>query len=129
MTLVFFGMGIIFGLLCIIGAIFAVIDFFEKSSQISKQVISITGVLIAICGVILLYAEITEIFVAYYGGNKYELESFFIRYLGPYRLYKFIELGGLVASQLLWFPKIRNLSIVMLIICLVNAVPYLFMLL
>ena len=80
--------------------------------------------IILLTGTIVGYAYIMELFIAYYGANKYEADAFHIRILsGPFRFYYYCMFTcNVIIPQLFWFRQCRqNLWIVFIIVNFVNA--------
>jgi molybdopterin-containing oxidoreductase family membrane subunit len=73
-------------------------------------------------GSIVGYAYSMEFFIAYYGGNPYELAAFVNRATGPYWwAYWIMVTCNVVLPQLFWFKKIRtNLVAVFILSITVN---------
>ncbi len=69
------------------------------------------------------YAYAMEFFIAWYGGNKYEMFTFINRATGPYALAYWIMVScNVIFPQLFWIKKIRhNILIVWIIAALVNV--------
>lgn len=82
-----------------------------------------------VCRVILLtgsivgFAYITEFFIAWYGGNEYEMYAFINRATGPYAWAYWIMVScNLFVPQMLWFKKVRtNIPAMFVISILVNV--------
>jgi len=79
--------------------------------------------IILLTGTIVGYAYIMELFVAWYGGNKYEQAAFVNRTTGYYNwAYICMFSCNVIAPQLFWFRYCRhNLWIVMAVCMCVNA--------
>ena len=83
----------------------------------------------AMCRLIILtsgmvgLAYATELFTAFYSGNRYEEFAFINRASGPLAWGYWIMVGcNVVVPQLLWFPRVRRtLSVVFIISLLVNV--------
>lgn len=69
------------------------------------------------------YAYATEFFIAWYGGNQYEMFAFLNRLFGPYAwAYWTMVTCNVVVPQLFWFKKVRTTPWMMLIVAiLVNV--------
>ena len=60
-------------------------------------------------GLIVGYGYIVETFMAFYGGNKYEVALMWNRFGGPYApLYWALIFCNILSIQLLWFQRIRS---------------------
>ena len=71
-------------------------------------------------GTIVGYAYGMEFFIAYYGGNPYELECFKYRATGPYWwAYASMISCNVIFPQLFWFKKVRTNMIVVFILSIV----------
>ncbi len=80
--------------------------------------------IIVLTGSIVGYAYLMELFIAFYGGNKYESAAFHLRAVsGPYAwAYYTMMFCNVVAPQLFWIPWCRkNLLVVMAVCMCVNA--------
>ncbi len=75
-------------------------------------------------GTIVGYAYLSELYIAWYGGNKFELDAFMLRIKdGPYVwAYVSMMFCNVVAPQIFWFRKARRNWFVVFLICnFVNA--------
>jgi len=74
-------------------------------------------------GLIVAYGYLMEIFIAWYGGNEYEVFMVKNRMLGPYApAYWSLILCNVAIPQLLWSPKIRrNVRLLLAIALIVNV--------
>ena len=80
--------------------------------------------IILLTGSIVGYAYLMELFVAWYGANKYEFDAFMLRIKdGPYTPYYYSMFScNVIAPQLFWFKWCRrNLWVVMAVCMAVNA--------
>ena len=60
-------------------------------------------------GLIVGYGYMVETFMAFYGGNKYEVALMWNRFGGPYApLYWALIFCNIISIQLLWFQRIRS---------------------
>jgi molybdopterin-containing oxidoreductase family membrane subunit len=60
-------------------------------------------------GLVVGYGYMVETFMAFYGGNKYEIALMMNRFGGPYApLYWMLIFCNIIAIQLLWFQRIRS---------------------
>ena len=65
------------------------------------------------------YAYGIEFFIAWYGGNPYETDTFLNRAFGPYWwAYWTMVSCNVISPQLFWFKKIRTTPWMMLIVCI-----------
>lgn len=79
--------------------------------------------IILLTGTIVGYAYIMELFISYYGANKYETDAFHLRILsGPYTwAYYCMFACNVIIPQFFWFKKVRhNLWAVFVIVNFVN---------
>lgn len=78
--------------------------------------------IIILTGMIVGFAYATEFFVAWYGGNEYEMYTFINRATGPYSwAYWTMVTCNVVWPQLLWIKAIRtNMLLVFIISIIVN---------
>jgi molybdopterin-containing oxidoreductase family membrane subunit len=80
--------------------------------------------IILLTGTIVGYAYLSELFIAWYGGNKYESDAFALRILdGPYVwAYWLMMFCNVIAPQIFWFKKARQSWWIVFIVCnFVNA--------
>jgi len=80
--------------------------------------------IILLTGTIVGYAYIMELFISYYGGNKYEADAFHLRIIsGPYTwAYYCMFFCNVIAPQIFWFHWARhNLWVVFIVCNFVNA--------
>ncbi|MEM7313418.1 MAG: NrfD/PsrC family molybdoenzyme membrane anchor subunit [Planctomycetota bacterium] len=88
-----------------------------------KHVDNMTKIIL-LTGTIVGYAYLMELFVAWYGGNKFEADAFYYRVVdGPYTwAYYTMMFCNVIAPQAFWFPWCRrNLWVVMAVCMCVNA--------
>jgi molybdopterin-containing oxidoreductase family membrane subunit len=65
------------------------------------------------------YAYGIEFFIAWYGGNPYETDTFLNRAFGPYWwAYWTMVSCNVISPQLFWFKKVRTTPWMMLIVCI-----------
>ncbi len=78
--------------------------------------------IILLTGTIVGYAYLMELFIAFYGGAKYEIAAFKYRLTGPYWLsYVLMMSFNVLSPQIFWFRKMReNLWVVMAVCMCVN---------
>tara|TARA_R110002096_G_scaffold119495_17_gene259003 strand:- start:1045 stop:2490 length:1446 start_codon:yes stop_codon:yes gene_type:complete len=79
--------------------------------------------IILLTGTIVGYAYIMELFISYYGANKFEADAFHLRILsGPYTwAYYCMFFCNVIAPQVFWFHKARhNLWVVFVVVNIVN---------
>ena len=70
-------------------------------------------------GEIVAYSYVFEAFIAWYGGNRFEMYAFWNRMVGPYALpYWILIFCNLVVPQLLWWRKLRTNVVWLFIISL-----------
>ncbi|MBC8479529.1 MAG: polysulfide reductase NrfD, partial [FCB group bacterium] len=97
------GFAMVMPLAVIARKIFGVADFitdlhFDKMAKIMLVTGSMVG-----------YAYATEFFIAWYGGNQYEIFTFINRAFGPYAwAYWTMVSCNVIIPQLFWFKKIRS---------------------
>jgi len=80
--------------------------------------------IILLTGSIVGYAYLSELFIAWYGGNKFELDAFMLRIKdGPYVwAYVAMMFCNVVSPQIFWFKKMRQNWFVVFLVCnFVNA--------
>ena len=78
--------------------------------------------IILLTGSIVGYAYLMELFMAFYGASKYEMEAFKFRIAGPYNWAYFTMMAcNVISPQVFWWKKCReNLWIVMAVCMCVN---------
>ena len=74
-----------------------------------------------LCG-ILIYVYLSEIFVAYYSGGKYEMEAFKLRITGPYAWVYILFLTSIALPISLFVPSIRKSAILVLSITVITYI-------
>jgi Ni/Fe-hydrogenase subunit HybB-like protein len=73
--------------------------------------------IILVTGMIVGFAYSMEFFIAYYGGNKFELATFKNRAFGPYWWAYWTMIScNVVSPQLFWFKKLRTSPLVIFIV-------------
>jgi Ni/Fe-hydrogenase subunit HybB-like protein len=80
--------------------------------------------IILLTGSIVGYAYLSELFIAWYGGNKFELDAFMLRIKdGPYVwAYVAMMFCNVVSPQIFWFKRMRQNWFVVFLVCnFVNA--------
>ena len=80
--------------------------------------------IILLTGTIVGYDYLSELFIAWYGGNKFELDAFMLRIKdGPYVwAYVAMMFCNVVSPQIFWFKKMRQNWFVVFLVCnFVNA--------
>jgi len=89
---------------------------------ITVRHIELMGKVILATGSMVGYAYAMEFFIAYYGGNPYEMFTFKNRAFGPYGwAYWIMVTCNVISPQLFWFKKIRtNLVAVFILSICVN---------
>ena len=95
---------------------------FKLEEIITVRHVSLMGKVILATGSIVGYAYGMEFFIAWYGGNPYELAAFKNRAFGPYWWSYWIMITcNVITPHLFWFKKIReNMVIVFIISIFVN---------
>jgi hypothetical protein len=89
---------------------------------ITVRHIELMGKVILATGSIVGYAYAMEFFIAYYGGNPYELFTFKNRAFGPYWwAYWIMVTCNVISPQLFWFKRVRtNMVAVFILSIFVN---------
>ena len=89
---------------------------------ITVRHVELMGKVVLATGSIVGYAYGMEFFIAWYGGNPYELYAFKNRAFGPYWWAYWIMVScNVISPQLFWFKKIRtNMVIVFILSIVVN---------
>lgn len=79
--------------------------------------------IILLTGSIVGYAYLMELFMAFYGAAKYEMEAFKFRIAGPYNWAYFTMMAcNVISPQVFWWKKCReNLWVVMAVCMCVNV--------
>jgi molybdopterin-containing oxidoreductase family membrane subunit len=113
---IFSGFGMVLTLLIPLRSICKLEDLITvKHVELMCKVTLATGTMVG-------YAYAMEFFIAYYGGNPYELETFINRALGPYGWAYFIMVGcNVITPQFFWVKKFRtDMRIVFILSIFVN---------
>jgi len=114
---IFSGFAMVMTLGIIARKIFGLKDFITDShlDKMSK-IMLVTGSMVG-------YAYAAEFFIAWYGGNQYEIFAFINRAMGPYAwAYWTMVSCNVIIPQLFWFKKIRsNIKILFVLSILVNV--------
>lgn len=102
---VFSGFGMVLTLLVIMREVFNFKEYItEKHLENMAKVTMLTGSLVGI-------AYITEFFVAWYSGSRFEVFTFISRAFGPYWWSYWIMFScNVITPQLFWFKKNTNQS-------------------
>ena len=74
-------------------------------------------------GLLILYAFGVEVFISIYGANKYEADAMALRVFGPYSVFYFLNLIGVVSTQIFWFPRFRNSAAASIVVGMLNLFP------
>ncbi|MDF1754420.1 MAG: polysulfide reductase NrfD [Verrucomicrobiales bacterium] len=115
---IFGGFAMVLTLMLPVRKLYGLEDLFTmKHVDYMTKIILLTGTIVG-------YAYIMELFIAYYGANKYEADAFHIRILsGPYKYYYYCMFAcNVIIPQFFWFKKCRqNLWVVFIIVNFVNA--------
>src|SRR5882757_127621 len=111
---IYSGFAMVLTLAIPIRAVYNLEDFITmRHLQNMAKVMLVTGLIVA-------YGYITEAFIAWYSGDKYEGFVPMNRMFGPYAVYYWaLILCNVVIPQLLWFKKIRTSAPSLFIISLV----------
>ena len=106
----YFVIGAIFcGLAMVIVLAVPAREYFGLKDFITMRHLEYINKLILGTGMIIAYSYLTEFFVAWYGGNKYEIFTVLNRALGPYAWSFWIMIAcNVFAPQLFWFKKCRR---------------------
>ena len=108
---VFSGFGMVLTLLIPLRTICGLEDL------ITVRHIELMGKVVLATGSIVGYAYGMEFFIAYYGGNPYELDAFINRATGDYGwAYAIMVSCNVICPQLFWFKKIRSSMLFVFII-------------
>ncbi len=97
-------------------------QFFGLKEIITPRHLENMAKIILVTGSMVGYAYAMEFFIAWYGGNQYEMFAFVSRALGPYAwAYWIMVTCNVISPQLFWFRKCRtNLWILMAVCIFVN---------
>ncbi len=76
---------------------------------ITQRHLDYMGRIMLATGLIVAYGYMMETFMAWYGGNEYEMFMIKNRFVGPYStMYWSLILCNVIAPQALWFRRVRN---------------------
>jgi molybdopterin-containing oxidoreductase family membrane subunit len=83
---------------------------------ITKKHLDNSAKIMLATGMIVAYAYIMEVFMAWYSQSIYEQQAFWNRMTGPYAFqYWFLVTCNIVAPQLLWFKRFRDNPVLLFI--------------
>lgn len=111
---IFSGFSMVVTLLVIAREVFNLKDFIRiyHLEQMNK-IILLTGMLVG-------YAYLMELFIAWYSGNPYESFIFANRVAGPFAwAYWIMMTANVISPQIFWFKKMRRSLPVMFVTCLI----------
>ena len=110
---VFSGFAMVMTLMLITRAVYGMRSLvLMKHLELMNKIMLVTGSLVG-------YAYGMEFFIAWYGGNPYEQDTFFNRAFGPYWwAYWTMVSCNVISPQLFWIKKIRTTPWMMLIVCI-----------
>ena len=115
---IFSGFGMVVTLMCLVRAFVPQFKDYITLNHMEamNKIIMVTGMLVG-------YAYLSELFIAWYSGSSYEQFAFKNRITGPYAWSYWIMMTcNVIIPQLFWFKKIRRSIIPMFIISiLVNV--------
>ncbi|MEM1127109.1 MAG: NrfD/PsrC family molybdoenzyme membrane anchor subunit [Bacteroidota bacterium] len=87
---------------------------------ITLDVLEKMNIIILVTGTVVGFAYITEFFIAWYSGVKYEQYAFINRAFGPYAwAYWTMMTCNLISPQLFWFKKLRRSVPVMFVLSII----------
>ncbi len=93
--------------------------------ELSKKIVFWPCMLCASLSAIILFGHISEIYVAYYSGAKYEWEAFKLRMTGPYWYFYVLIMLSVFAPMLLFFSYFRKSASTIFILALLALSFYL----
>ncbi|MEX2580631.1 MAG: NrfD/PsrC family molybdoenzyme membrane anchor subunit [Verrucomicrobiales bacterium] len=114
---IFGGFAMVLTLMLPVRKLYGLEDLFTK-----KHVDNMAKIIL-LTGTIVGYAYIMELFISYYGANKFEADAFHLRILsGPYTwAYYCMFFCNVIAPQIFWFHWARNnLWVVFIVVNFVN---------
>jgi len=114
---IFSGFAMVMTLGIIAREVFGLKDFITlKHLDKMSKIMLVTGSMVG-------YSYATEFFIAWYGGNGYEMFAFINRAFGPYAWAYWTMIScNVIIPQLFWFKKIRsNVKILFVLSILVNV--------
>jgi hypothetical protein len=94
----------------------AILVFKKIPYENSKRILFYPCLVFAIFSGLLIYATLSELFIAYYSGGKYELEAYKIRISGPYAWLYRMHLLGITLPLFLFLPMFRKTALQVLVI-------------
>ena len=114
---IYAGFAMVLTLAIPIRAVYGLQDFITmRHLQNMAKIMLATGLLVA-------YGYMMETFMAWYSGNPYEKFMIWNRMTGPYRnMYWALIFCNVFTPNLLWFPKIRNNTILLFIISIIVSI-------
>jgi len=94
-------------------------ELFGLKDIITRRHLDNCGKILMATGMMVGYAYLTEFFVAFYQGNKYETFTFINRVFGPYAWsYWLMMFCNVIFPQILWSKKLRNNLLVLWIVAM-----------
>lgn len=114
---IYAGFAMVLTLAIPIRAVYGLQDFITmRHLQNMAKIMLATGLLVA-------YGYMMETFTAWYSGNEYEKFMIWNRMTGPYKnMYWSLIFCNVLTPNLLWFPKIRNNTILLFIISIIVSI-------
>jgi Ni/Fe-hydrogenase subunit HybB-like protein len=120
----YFVVGAIFSGFAMVMTLMVIIrKFYKLHEYITDSHLEATAKILTFVSLIMGTAYLTEIFIAWYSGNKYELFTFFHnRITGTYTVQFWIMFTcNAIIPQLFWFKKVRtNLAMLFIISIIIN---------
>jgi len=92
---------------------------YKLEDIITWQHLEVMNKIILATGTMVGYAYAMEFFIAWYGGNQYEMFAFINRALGPYAWAYWTMIGcNVVAPQLFWIKKFRRSTLMTMVVAM-----------
>ncbi|HEY4785825.1 MAG TPA: NrfD/PsrC family molybdoenzyme membrane anchor subunit, partial [Bacteroidales bacterium] len=121
----YFVVGAIFSGFAMVMTLMIIIrKFYKLNNYITDSHLNATAKILVFISLIMGISYLTEFFVAWYSGNKYEMYTFFKNWItGDYKVQFWIMfICNAFVPQLFWFKKIRkNLAMLFIISLLINV--------
>ena len=101
-------------------------QFRDRSKNHCSSILPWLGILVASTGAVILFAYLMEIFIAFYGGNIYEVDAFTYRWGAGSAWVSWLHLAINACSQFFWIPHIRRTALSTTVIAITLMIPSFF---
>lgn len=101
----------------------AVLVLKRRGSLDHSSVLPFATVPLIPVGLLMLYAFGAEAFISFYGANKFEADAMALRMFGPYSAAYFLNLVGVIFTQIFWLSRFRDSAAASIAVGLLNLFP------